>query len=171
MNFDRYKFWQQKLSNQKLFRLFWVTFGIYSVVAVFVISGILLLQGYFKVVFLAFLAFILGRLVLSPLVYLIYKKDRPYQKYNFHVLSSWLFSPMGERSNAFPSDHAISFAAISFIFFLHQPEVGIFLFLVTLLNGIGRIILGYHDQWDVLGGWAVGILSGLLIQLLISNRI
>ncbi len=165
---ERYLLWQTKLTTQKLYRYFWVTFGIYSVSAVFVIGAILLLSGQWKIAAVAFIAFAIARLVLSPLVYFLYKKPRPYQKFNFTVVSSWLLSPIQKRSNAFPSDHAASLAAISFVFYYYLPIVGLFMFGLTVLNGMARIILGYHDELDILAGWFLGVLAAIItIKLLV----
>ena len=42
-----------------------------------------------------------------------------------------------------------------------SPAWGILLGVVALVNGLARIVLGYHYLSHVLAGWLVGILSGL----------
>lgn len=165
---DRYLAWQNKLANKKFFRRFWEFWGVYSVVFVFVAAIYFLALGDYKVVLLSFVSFILARAVFSPLVYAFYKKQRPYQKFKFTVFSSRLFSKLTGRENAFPSDHAVSFASVAAVMLHYSVLIGCLLWAVAFLNGWGRVVLGYHYVNDVLGGWAVGIFSAVLIILFLA---
>ena len=163
MKSDRYLLWQKKLQGRKWYRRFWVFFGIYSIAAVFIVSAFLILVGDWKIVSVALGSFIIGRLVFSPLIFLVYKKQRPYQALNLETTFSYFLSPKQKKYNSFPSDHAVSFAAISFALFWYLPGLGVTMFVLTVLASYSRIILGYHDEVDVVGGWLVGIISALLV--------
>ncbi len=162
MNPNFYLNQQKQLAAQKWSRWFWQFWGIYSVFFVFAISLYFLLTLRQGIVILALCAFVIARLIISPLIYLVYKKERPYQKFKFVPIQSILFSKSTKRLNSFPSDHAVSFASITSVFFWYSPDLGYLMIFVTILNGLARIVLGYHYPWHVLAGWIIGILSALL---------
>ncbi|HYV33784.1 MAG TPA: phosphatase PAP2 family protein [Candidatus Limnocylindria bacterium] len=158
-----YLHWQRELALNKSFRRFWLFCGIYSVGFVFLASIYFIAKGNKEIVLIAFAAFVLGRMIIPQLIYLFYKKPRPYQQFNFHPVSSWFFSPIQKRYISFPSDHSISFAAITTVFFYFFPPVGIVFIILTLFNGWGRVILGYHYIIDIVAGWTIGILSAIAV--------
>ena len=155
--------WQKRLASRTWYRRFWVFCGIYSVALVVLLSLYLLAEGEIKVVMLAFLAFVLGRLIISPLIFLAYKKTRPYQKLNFTTFHSWFFSSVTKRNSSFPSDHAISLSAISTALIYYYPYLAIWLAVLCAVNGWARVVLGYHYILDVFVGWVLGILSAFVI--------
>lgn len=53
-------------------------------------------------------------------------------------------------NNGFPSDHTLLAAAISSIIFSVNKKAGLFLFLLTLILGISRIIALVHHPIDIL---------------------
>ncbi len=156
---QQYLNWQKRIKESPAFRRFWAFWGIYSVLLLFIISGYLLFIGEWKKVLLAFLAFVLARLILSPFIYLFYKKARPYQVLNFIPVHSWLFSEPTIKPNSFPSDHAASWASISLVLGYFFPPFGITLILFMIINGMARVVLGYHDEKDILAGWLAGLVS------------
>ncbi len=168
MDINRYVVWQEKLQSQKWYRRFWVFFGIYSIAGVFVAGAYLLTIGQWKVVVIAFAAFVIARLIFAPIITLFYKKPRPYQSLKFSTVYSRLFSPQQIINNSFPSGHAVSFAAISYIFFWYFPVLGFIMCALTLLASCSRVVLGYHDEWDVLGGWMVGSFSAIVTLVFIA---
>jgi membrane-associated phospholipid phosphatase len=159
---QKYLEWQKRLSEDKMFRRFWKFWGIYSVLLVFGVGGCLLLLGRWREVLAAFAAFVLVRAIVSPLIYVFYKRQRPYQKLNFIPAHSILLSEPTTRHSSFPSDHAISLAAITTVLFWFFPILGIVLIVTTLLNGWARVILGYHYATDILAGWVLGSLGAIL---------
>jgi undecaprenyl-diphosphatase len=162
MNQNRYLDWQEQLKTRKLYRTAWTFFGIYSIVFIFLIGVVLIAHHQEKVVLVALIAFVIARLIFSPLIYLFYRKARPYQKFNFDTLFSRLLSTRSVRQNSFPSDHAVSFASIGFVFYWYMPSLGILLLILAAMNGYARIVLGFHDEWDVMAGWLLGILAALI---------
>ncbi len=156
---QQYLSWHQKLSENKLFRRFWVFWGIYSVLTFFVISLYLIIINQWQVVVLLLSAFVLARHIVSPLIFTVYKKARPYQRLQYRTIYSWLMSREKVIHNSFPSDHAISFASITAVLMYYSPTIGWLSVVLVLMSGPARIILGYHDEKDILAGWVLGVLS------------
>ncbi|HVY67503.1 MAG TPA: phosphatase PAP2 family protein, partial [Patescibacteria group bacterium] len=157
MNDSRYLHWQEKIRAGGLFRDWWLFWGIYSTLLIFAAAVYLLAVGRWQAVVLAAAAFILARLIISPLIYLFYRERRPYQALQFTPVKSMLFSMPTARANAFPSDHAASFASIIAALAWRAPWLGLALVIVLALNGLGRVVLGYHYPNQVLAGWLVGL--------------
>ncbi len=155
--------WQKKLTDSPAFRGFWKFWGIYSVILIFIIGAYLLFIGQWREVIITLAAFVLARLIISPLIYVFYKKERPYQILHFIPVRSVLFSEPTSKHNSFPSDHAISFAAITTALWWYFPVLGMILVIVTLLNGMARIVMGYHYISHLVAGWLVGIISALAV--------
>ncbi|MFA5991206.1 MAG: phosphatase PAP2 family protein [Candidatus Doudnabacteria bacterium] len=154
---QNYLNWRQKLENHFIFRWFLVLFGIYSILMVYAVGILLVTQGAVKELVLIVISFVLARLVINPLIFLFRKRQRPYQKLKFIPPNSiWLFSGITEKFNSFPSDHAASFASIAFPLLWFSPIIGIALLVVGLVNGVSRVMLGYHHVSDILAGWLVG---------------
>ena len=168
---QRYLNWQKELASRIFFRRFWVFWAVYSVILIFCAVLYLLTTRQLKVVVVAFDTFLLGRFIVSPLIYLFYKKQRPFQKLNFEIIKSRLFSPSVKRPNSFPSDHAISFAAIITVIIYYFPLLGICLIAVGVLNGTARVILGHHYVIDILAGWIIGALSALIVIYWLAPRL
>lgn len=80
------------------------------------------------------------------------------------------------KSYSFPSTHALSTMVITvFIIFTTNYLNGyliLLIFVYDLLIGVSRVYLGFHYVSDILGGWAIGFVFGLIfttiyIQLII----
>lgn len=161
---------QIKLHNSKLYQSVCVFFGIYSVIVLFIIGLYLIIKSQLFQVGLVLLIFALARGVVSPLIFLFIKRQRPYQKFHFKTYYSRLLSAYTDRPTSFPSDHAISLAAISFALWWFYPVLGWLLLLLVLLNGLARIVLGYHYITDVLAGWFLGLLFAWVILIWIVPK-
>lgn len=168
MENNRYLYWQEQLKARRLYRYFWVFCGIYSILALFGIGFYLLIYGQWRPVALVLIVFVIARAIISPLIFLIYKRQRPYQKYNFFTTYSWLLSRRTGKFTSFPSDHAMSVAAICFVLWHFYPVLGPFFLLLVILNGWARVVLGYHYWTDVLAGWILGVLCGWLVILTLA---
>jgi membrane-associated phospholipid phosphatase len=109
-------------------------------------------------------SFHLGLLVVSVLsakfasdaFKLYFKIGRPeILNYNFLPLIS-----LGDFG--FPSGHAATFAALATtLFFIHR-RAGIFAGMLALVIGTARIFAGVHTPLDILGGYLLGVLVGIL---------
>jgi len=154
---QNYLNWQKKIEENSIFRRVWVFFGIYSILLIYALGFYLFIIGNYRQLFLTAVAFVLARLIISPAIFLFYKKERPYQKVNFVPPNSpWFFSGLTTKLNSFPSDHAGSFASIVISLFWLYPIFGLILVPIVVLNGIARVVLGYHYISDILAGWVVG---------------
>ena len=163
MNSTFYLEQQKKMAGNGWYRRFWVFWGLYSVGIVLALCAYFVAKGQDKTIILAFAAFILARLVVSPIIYLFYKRIRPYQPLNFIPYHSWFFSPITKKHSSFPSDHAISLAAIAAVLAYFNPAVTIWLIILCVLNGWARVVLGYHYVWDIIAGWVLGILAAMCV--------
>ena len=155
--------WNKKISAKGWYRIFWAALGIYCILALLVLGIYLLYIGQWQIFMLALAAFVLARGIVSPLIYLAYKRQRPYQKFHFDTVYSRLLSSNTKNFSSFPSDHAISLSSICFVFCWFYPGWIWFLLPIVLLNGWARVVLGYHYISDVLVGWLLGLACGLAV--------
>ncbi len=154
--------WQKSLSEKKYFRWFWRGVGIY-VVALLLVTGVYLLFKNPKALVLALGAFVFARFVVCGAVRLVYKKSRPYQRIGFSQAGSKFFlSWTSKRFDSMPSAHAASLSAISVVFYWFFPLLGLAWIALAFINGIARVLLGYHDPEDVIVGWIIGTFSAFL---------
>lgn len=154
--------WQKWLVSKAWFGRLWGFWAVDSVLLLFPLLIYFSLTGRLRIVLGALASAIFGRYLVSPLIYLFYKKARPYQSLKFALSRTGLFSRVVERNNSFPSDHATGLMAIAVFTVLFFPAWGAALFLLALFNGIGRVILGYHYPIDVISGWVLGTVCGVL---------
>lgn len=164
----RYFKWQQQLNSSRFFRGAAEAAGIYSVFILAAISVDILVASR-KVFLLAFFALILARFMFVPLINSVYKKPRPYQKFGFAPNTAKLMSSLHDRPDAFPSQHVISMAAVSAAFWQVSPVLSAVGLGLSLLAGIARIILGYHDWYDVLGGLVLGAISAAAVTAVLLS--
>jgi len=114
----------------------------------------------------AFISSIIA-LAINYLISLIYFRPRPFVS---HLVNLLISKPASDKS--FPSDHtALAFAlAFSIYFSLRQAQgklnkkLGIFLLVLALIVGLGRIYVGVHYPLDILGGILVGFLTAFLVK-------
>ena len=72
--------------------------------------------------------------------------------------------PLGCGSGkSFPSTHATDSAAAAAIFSWGAPRISALGIALVVLVGISRVYLGVHWPTDVLAGWAVGALVGVVL--------
>lgn len=163
----RFEYFQNQLRKRSWFRYFWEFWALYAIIFV-PLTGLFILNilGNLSVILIASASLVFARGIISPLIYLICKKPRPYQKYKFIPRTFIFLSTVTDRHNAFPSDHILSLAALSTATFFYFPIIAGLGFVLALLVGWGRIVLGYHDLVDVLGGLLIGVLCGLFISVL-----
>lgn len=155
---EKYLNWNELILKKNWFYYFWKFWAIYSIILLIPAGLWFIINNRIEELVFIVLCFCFARLLVSPLIHVFYKKQRPYQRLNFETVYSKLLSLKTSKLNSFPSDHALSFSVISFGFYLAWPMLGILFFVVTFLNGLGRVIFGYHDLADVFAGWLLGFL-------------
>ena len=116
----QYLTWQKKLANNKIFRQFWLFWGIYAV-AIYALMGIIALVVYkdWKILVMTAVAAVFNRYVVCELIHLFYKKPHPYQRLNFTPPTSILFSFKDVRHDSFPSEHESTAIAIAAVFYFY----------------------------------------------------
>jgi membrane-associated phospholipid phosphatase len=162
-----YQNFQSLLGRNKFFRYFWQFWSNYAFVF-FLIAFVIMSQSYdFHAVFgeiliLSFISFLISRGILVTIINLAYEKKRPYQLYEFSPLTSKFFSFKTKTSNSFPSRHATAYFSAVAVISMYLPTLGAALFLISVMAGIGRVILGYHWPADIIAGAALGTAVGIL---------
>lgn len=106
---------------------------------------------------------------IAQIIKLLVHAPRPYLEFPNNVASL-----IQKTDFSFPSGHATFYMALAFaIFFSHKKAGYIFIFF-ALLIGIARIVAGVHFPIDILGGFALGILTAYLVkyfyQKLLKNK-
>jgi len=75
----------------------------------------------------------------------------------------------GRRS--FPSNHAANSAGLAVFTSLVYPPVAIPAVLFTFVVGFSRVYLAVHYPSDVIAGWLIGAVSGLLVWLVLRKKV
>lgn len=168
MNEIKYKNFQTRLASSKLFRYFWQFWSNYALVF-FLIAAIVVARNplyrvqWKEVLFISGISFVIARGILVTLINLFYKKQRPYQEFNFTPITSKLFSWKTNIPNSFPSRHTTAYFSIAAVVALFFPWLGLGLIIASLLAGIGRVVLGYHWPTDIVAGALLGAVVGYFV--------
>ncbi len=109
----------------------------------------------------AAMAVIFSRWIITEAIRFFYHSQRPFVALNLIPL-------IEESSYSFPSGHAAFFFALAMTIFYYNRKLGWWFFAFAAANGLARITSGIHWPLDVLGGAAIGILSGFLIHKLLE---
>jgi membrane-associated phospholipid phosphatase len=168
MNLEKsvYQNWQKKLETNKLFRYWWQFWSNYSFVFYIVAGFILLFEHHLvAIIILGIASFVVARVIITAAINAIYKKQRPYQKFNLNVITSRFFSMRDAAFNSFPSRHTIAYASVAGSILVFNSTIGIALLLVAILTGIARVVLGYHWPSDILAGFILGTIIGYLLTI------
>lgn len=171
---QKYRFWQNKLATSSTFRLwwqFWSNYAFIFFVVIFLYYFFLSFEPFIIVILNSIIAFCFSRLVVTVVINYWYKKQRPYQKYKFSLLTSKFFSWRTDEFNSFPSRHAITFSSIAIVVMMFSFPAGLVLFIATALTGMGRVILGYHWPVDIIAGLVLGSMAGYLVSVLMIPSI
>ncbi len=111
----------------------------------------------------AALCLILSRGIIAEAIQFLYHRQRPFEIFNFTPL-------VNESTSSFPSGHASFLFALSSVLFYFNPKFGLWIFILSALNGLARIAAGVHWPSDVIAGAIVGILSFLIIKLVLNRQ-
>lgn len=125
---------------------------------------ILIFRKTWKVIFQAFLAAGLARLVIVNIIRWIVQRPRPFVENGFDGLTTShinLLLPQTTETS-FPSGHAAFYFALSFIVYKYNKKTGILFFIASFLISVSRVFTGLHWPSDIIAGALVGIFSGWL---------
>lgn len=65
------------------------------------------------------------------------------------------------NDNGFPSEHTTYATAITSTLYFYRRKLAAYLFVLTLLVGLGRVLAHVHSPVDILGGLVIGLMAGL----------
>lgn len=101
----------------------------------------------------------LAKLVLAKMVSSFLPRPRPYQVFGFSpVAGLGLFTKFVDTKDSFPSGHAAAMTTITFLLFPFSSSLAVVSMVLVLLNGIFRMLLGFHFARDVFAGVVLGFL-------------
>ncbi len=92
--------------------------------------------------------------------------------YNSRPFVEGGFSPLIKHApdNGFPSDHMLLVASIAMIITFYNKKIGTLLWVLAILVGISRVMVGVHHFADVLGSTLIAIISSTAIYWLLKKR-
>ncbi len=112
------------------------------------------IKAYFFVLFSVVISWIISQ-VIKGLFFTV----RPFKINGFPPLT--ITNP---SDNSFPSGHTTSAFALATAVFLVNKKLGILMFFLAFLVGLGRILSNVHYPIDVWGGIALGIFVPLFLE-------
>lgn len=108
------------------------------------------------------LAIVLSRGVIAETVRFFYHHPRPFEVLDFTPIL------LGETpNNSFPSGHMTALFAFAAILYAWDKRWGIWYLVLSLFVGVARIYVGVHWPYDILGGIAIGLVSGWIVHLIV----
>jgi membrane-associated phospholipid phosphatase len=164
---DQYKYFQKRINENILYKYFWTFWGNYAFV-IFVLVGLWaffqpeLRDNWQAVLGLSILSFVMTRGFAIALINQFVKRARPYQKYSTKPEETKFFSFRDSDHDSFPSRHTAAYFSVASVVFIFHPILGGILLAVSIIAGIGRVIMGWHWPTDVLAGAVLGLISGYL---------
>jgi len=118
--------------------------------------AILIFWKKWRIIFSVFTSIILTEALVESMKFL-WQRPRPFAENNINLLLGRL------GGFSFPSGHAATTFALSFIVYHYNKKAGVVFFFASFLISIARVFVGVHWPSDVLGGAIVGIFSGWLV--------
>ena len=96
--------------------------------------------------------------VASRTASLLFENPRPFLEYDFVPLIAHV------ADNGFPSDHALLVFAVASIVFAFNKQVGIGLFVLAVLVGTGRVLVGVHHVIDIVGSFVIAAMVTYIVE-------
>lgn len=94
--------------------------------------------------------------ILAHVIKYVYPHARPTLLSTTHAL-------LPDNDSSFPSGHATFFSALATALYFYHKRLGLFYGLGALLIGLSRVIAGIHWPLDILAGYILGGLIGVLV--------
>jgi len=85
-------------------------------------------------------------------------------KYLFNVARPDVVSPLIVFDPAFPSGHTAMVAALGAVVFRKNKPLGVLLFILALIIGWSRVLLGVHYPIDIVAGFILGTVVGIIFS-------
>ena len=115
-------------------------------------------------VFTAAVSAIISRGIVTEIIRLFYHRPRPFLAESFFPFINHV------DSGSFPSGHMTLWWAVTAAVYFYNKKLAVALAVASLIMGIARIYVGVHWPSDILGGMAIGILSGWLTAWYVENK-
>ena len=103
--------------------------------------------------------------VLVSLFRKLYNKKRPYEKYDYDPLIN-----KGKAGRSMPSRHTFSAGLITVTVGYYYPLLAPFLWMITGLIALTRLVAGVHYVRDVAVSVGLAALMGLALKIPVFNR-
>ncbi len=141
-----------------------IFFAVYFsyVVGVLALIFLLFYRKSWREFFIVFSSSIFAWVVAKVLKILIHT-DRPF------IALSNVQSLFPETGFAFPSQHAVVFAALAFAIFIKHKRAGYVFMIFTLIIGLTRIVGGVHFPGDILAGFLLGGVIAYIVQATLNK--
>ena len=112
----------------------------------------------------ALISGLIARYVLAAGIRHFYVRVRPFAALGVpHIVN--------DSAASFPSGHTIFMFAVATVIFQFNKKLGWLLYCLGLLIGIARVAGGVHYPSDILGGIVLGILTGLVVNVIWKRAI
>lgn len=116
-----------------------------------------------KAIILALLSMPLVFLIIA-VIHLFFIEPRPFIRYHFSPLISFLFV----NDPSFPSRHASMMAVVAFSYTYFKSKWALLFLIFMIWVGLSRIFVGVHYPLDIVGGILTGFVSILLTKQFIK---
>lgn len=101
--------------------------------------------------------------LLSRVVSRLYYNPRPFMVDDFTPLVQHI------ADNGFPSDHTLLTATIASIVFVYNKPLGVSLFGLSVMVGVGRVLAGVHHSIDVAGSIIIAVATTYFVTILLRR--
>jgi len=150
------------------FFIFLAKYVVYLIVLIFIFNVLFKLDGLKKkisIILLTAFSIIISRGVLTEVIRFFYNAPRPFDNPNIQSL-------IGHESGfSFPSGHMTFLIPIALWNFSINKKLGIWLSVLTILVGLGRVTSGVHYPIDIFGGIVVGVIGFYSAKFLLKKTV
>ncbi len=102
--------------------------------------------------------------LVAKLLSLVFYDPRPFVMGHFVPLISH------NADNGFPSDHMLILSAVASVIYAFRKKIGWIFFMVAVMVGVARVLVGVHHAEDILGSLIIAIFCVYLVWKIIFPR-